>query len=85
MVDINYANLKIFARLVKCGFTTEKQITDMGIGDLTRIPKVTAAEIRGIHKLQQAIKKGEGLSFFVEDIKSQSATTEEEETENHEV
>lgn len=40
--DINCANLKIFARLVKSGFTTEKQILSMGIGELIRIPKITA-------------------------------------------
>ena len=38
--DMNCANLKIFARLVKSGFTTEKQILSMGIGELIRIPKI---------------------------------------------
>ena len=84
VADINYGNLKIFARLVKNGFDTEKQILSMGIGDLIRIPKVTAAEIRGINEFQKAIKAGNTLSFFVEEIKSHPVNVEMEANKNDE-
>lgn len=67
MAQIHGGNLKIFARLVKSGFTTQKQIQEMGIGELIRIPKITPAEIMGISQLQQAIRAGDGLSFLVDD------------------
>jgi hypothetical protein len=84
MIDINYANLKVFARLVRHGFATEKQIVSMGIGDLTRIPKISAAEIRGINDFQQAIKTGNTLSFFIEETNEQPTTVEAEGQENDE-
>ena len=37
MADLNSSNLKILSKLVQNGFTTEKQILNMGIGDLIRI------------------------------------------------
>ena len=75
--DMNCANLKIFARLVKSGFTTEKQILSMGLGELIRIPKITAAEICGINEFQKAIKAGNTLSFFIEETKTEQTDTEE--------
>jgi len=84
MTDVNYTNLKIFARLVKNGYVTEKQILGMGIGDLIRLPKITAAEIRGISAFQQAIKTGNILSFFIEETKEQPMMDEPEEAEDHE-
>ena len=76
MIDINHANLKVFARLVRHGFATEKQIVSMGIGELTRIPKISATEIRGINDFQQAIKTGNTLSFFIEETNEQPTTAE---------
>ena len=75
MEDINYSNLKIFARLVNNGFITEKQILNMGIGDLIRIPKITAAEIRGINEFKQRIYAGRPLSFLVEESSTELDTT----------
>ena len=84
MADVNYTNLKIFARLVKNGYVTEKQITSMGIADLICLPKITAAEIRGISTFQQAIKTGNILSFFIEETKEEPLMDEPEEAEDHE-
>ena len=84
MADINYANLKIFARLVKSGFVSEKQIVDMGIGELIRIPKITPSEIKGINDFQNAIKAGNVLSFLVEENKSSENLETSEETEKYE-
>ena len=80
--DMNCANLKIFTRLVKSGFTTEKQILNMGIGELIRIPKITAAEICGINEFQKAIKAGNTLSFFIEETKIEQTDTEEAKENN---
>ena len=84
MADLNSQNLKILSKLVQNGFTTEKQILNMGIGDLIRIPKISAAEIRGINEFQKAIKAGNTLSFFVEVDKSQTFTPEDSEIETNE-
>ncbi len=84
MADLNSSNLKILSKLVQNGFTTEKQILNMGIGDLIRIPKISASEIRGINEFQKAIKAGNTLSFFVEEDKSQTITPEDSEIEINE-
>lgn len=84
MADLNNSNLKILSKLVQNGFTTEKQILNMGIGDLIRIPKISASEIRGINEFQKAIKAGNTLSFFVEEDKSQTFTPEDPEIETNE-
>ena len=84
MADINYANLKIFARLVKSGFVSEKQIVDMGIGELIRIPKITPTEIKRINEFQNAIKAGNVLSFLVEENKSSENLETLEESEKYE-
>ena len=84
MADINYANLKIFARLVKSGFVSEKQIVDMGIGELIRIPKITPTEIKRINEFQNAIKAGNVLSFLVEENKSSEKLETLEESEKYE-
>ena len=84
MADLNSSNLKILSKLVQNGFTTEKQILNMGIGDLIRIPKISAAEIRGINEFQKAIKAGTTLSFFVEEDKSQTITPDAQEIEINE-
>ena len=83
MADLNSSNLKILSKLVQNGFTTEKQILNMGIGDLIRIPKISAAEIRGINEFQKAIKAGNTLSFFVED-KAQTPFPDSQEIETNE-
>jgi hypothetical protein len=84
MADLNSSNLKILSKLVQNGFTTEKQILNMGIGDLIRIPKISAAEIRGINEFQKAIKAGNTLSFFVEVDKSQTPFSDSQEIEINE-
>ena len=84
MAEINCANVKIFARLVECGFTTEKQIVGMSIGDLVRIPKIKAVEIRGINAFQKAIKAGNTLSFFVDEECAELKCEEREASENYE-
>ena len=53
----------------------------MGIGDLTRIPKISAAEIRCINDFQQAIKTGNTLSFFIEETNEQPNRAEGQEND----
>lgn len=84
MADLNSSNLKILSKLVQNGFTTEKQILNMGIGDLIRIPKISASEIRGINEFQKAIKAGNTLSFFVEEDKAQTPFPDSQEIETNE-
>lgn len=84
MADLNSSNLKILSKLVQNGFTTEKQILNMGIGDLIRIPKISASEIRCINEFQKAIKAGNTLSFFVEEDKSQTLFSDSQEIEINE-
>lgn len=84
MADLNSSNLKILSKLVQNGFTTEKQILNMGIGDLIRIPKISASEIRVINEFQKAIKAGNILSFFVEVDKSQTPFSDSQEIEINE-
>lgn len=67
MPELNQANLKVFARLIKSGFSDEQRIANMGIGDLLKIPKITPAEIQAIDQFQSAIKAGNTLSFFIEE------------------
>ena len=67
MPELNQANLKVFARLIKSGFSDEQRIANMGIGDLLKIPKITPAEIQTIDQFQSAIKAGNPLSFFIEE------------------
>ena len=67
MSELNQANLKVFARLIKSGFSDEQRIANMGIGDLLKIPKITPAEIQAIDQFQSAIKAGNTLSFFIEE------------------
>ena len=84
MADLNNSNLKILSKLIQNGFTTEKQILNMGIGDLIRIPKISASEIRGINEFQKAIKAGNTLSFFIEKDKSQTSFSDSQEIETNE-
>ena len=67
MPELNQTNLKVFARLIKSGFSDEQKIANMGIGDLLKIPKITPAEIQAIDRFQSAIKAGNTLSFFIEE------------------
>lgn len=67
MPELNQTNLKVFARLIKSGFSDEQRIANMGIGDLLKIPKITPAEIQAIDRFQSAIKAGNPLSFFIEE------------------
>ena len=67
MPELNQSNIKVFARLVKSGFTNEQQIANIGIADLLKIPKITSAEIQAINQFQNAIQTGNTLSFFVKE------------------
>ena len=67
MPELNQTTLKVFARLIKSGFSDEQRIANMGIGDLLKIPKITPAEIQAIDQFQSAIKAGNTLSFFIEE------------------
>ena len=67
MPELNQTNLKVFARLIKCGFSDEQKIANMGIADLLKIPKITPAEIQAIDQFQKAIRAGNTLSFFIEE------------------
>ena len=67
MPELNQTNLKVFARLIKSGFSDEQKIANMGIADLLNIPKITPAEIQAIDQFQTAIRAGNPLSFFIEE------------------
>lgn len=67
MPELNQTNIKVFARLIKHGFSDEAQIANMGIADLLKIPRITPTEIRAIDHFQNAIKTGRTLSFFTEE------------------
>ena len=67
MPELNQTNLKVFARLIKNGFSDEQKIANMGIADLLKIPKITPAEIQAIDQFQKAIRAGNTLSFFIEE------------------
>ena len=67
MPELNQTNLKVFARLIKNGFSDEQKIANMGIADLLKIPKITPAEIQAIDQFQTAIRAGNTLSFFIEE------------------
>ena len=67
MPELNQNNLKVFARLIKNGFSDEQKIANMGIADLLKIPKITPAEIQAIDQFQKAIRAGNTLSFFIEE------------------
>lgn len=67
MPELNQNNLKVFARLIKNGFSDEQKIANMGIADLLKIPKITPAEIQAIDQFQKAIRAGKTLSFFIEE------------------
>ena len=67
MPELNQTNLKVLARLAKCGFRDETSIANMGIADLLKIPKITPAEIQAIDQFQKAIRAGNTLSFFIEE------------------
>ncbi|MBR7098361.1 MAG: hypothetical protein IKC59_03010 [Clostridia bacterium] len=67
MPELNQTNLKVFARLIKNGFSDEQRIANMGIADLLKIPKITPAEIQAIDQFQKAIRAGNTLSFFIEE------------------
>ena len=72
MKQLNQTNLKVFARLIKSGFSDEQRIANMGIADLLRIPKITPAEIQAITQFQTAIRTGDTLSFFIEEEKHEA-------------
>lgn len=65
MSGLNQSSVKILGKLIKSGFVTEKQIVNMSIPDLLKLPKITPGEIQEISEMQRAIKAGSLLSFLV--------------------
>lgn len=66
MATVNKKNIKAVTRLIEAGYTSEKDISTVGINELLKIPGITVAEMEAIVELQKAIKAGKVIAFLCE-------------------
>ena len=85
MAEVNKVNLRLLARLIETGITSEKQVLALKLKDILSLPHISKQELSAICDLQDAIKAGGIMAFLAtpedmdgnEDDKKQEDTADE--------
>lgn len=65
MNKYNLSNIiKVLEKIFKAGFTTEKDILNIGLEDLTKLPDINSSEINILLDLKKAIKSKKLIAFL---------------------
>ena len=64
MAEVNKVNLRLLARLIETGITSEKQVLALKLKDILSRPHISKQELSAICDLQDAIKAGSIMAFL---------------------
>ena len=64
MAEVNKVNLRLLARLIETGITSEKQVLALKLKDILSLPHISKQELSAICDLQDAIKAGSIMAFL---------------------
>ena len=64
MAEVNKVNLRLLARLIETGITSEKQVLALKLKDILSFPHISKQELSAICDLQDAIKAGSIMAFL---------------------
>ena len=64
MAEVNKINLRLLARLIETGITSEKQVLALKLKDILSLPHISKQELSAICDLQDAIKAGSIMVFL---------------------
>jgi hypothetical protein len=64
MAEVNKANLRLLARLIETGITSEKQVLALKLKDILSLTHISKQELSAICDLQDAIKAGSIMAFL---------------------
>ena len=64
MAEVNKINLRLLARLIETGITSEKQVLALKLKDILSLPHISKQELSAICDLQDAIKTGSIMAFL---------------------
>ena len=64
MAEVNKVNLRLLARLIETGITSEKQVLALKLKDILSLPHISKQELSAICDLQDAIKAGSIMVFL---------------------
>lgn len=64
MAEVNKINLRLLARLIETGITSEKQVLALKLKDILSLPHISKQELSAICDLQDAIKAGSIMAFL---------------------
>ena len=64
MAEVNKVHLRLLARLIETGITSEKQVLALKLKDILSFPHISKQELSAICDLQDAIKAGSIMAFL---------------------
>ena len=64
MAEVNKVHLRLLARLIETGITSEKQVLALKLKDILSLPHISKQELSAICDLQDAIKAGSIMAFL---------------------
>ena len=64
MAEVNKVNLRLLARLIETGITSEQQVLALKLKDILSLPHISKQELSAICDLQDAIKAGSIMAFL---------------------
>ena len=82
MAEVNKINLRLLARLIETGITSEKQVLALKLKDILSLPHISKQELSAICDLQDAIKAGSIMAFLAtpEDVDENEEEASQEDT-----
>ena len=82
MAEVNKINLRLLARLIETGITSEKQVLALKLKDILSLPHISKQELSAICDLQDAIKAGSIMAFLAtpEDVAENEEEASQEDT-----
>lgn len=82
MPEVNKVNLRLLARLIETGITSEKQVLALKLKDILSLPHISKQELSAICDLQDAIKAGSIMAFLAtpEDMGENGEEASQEDT-----
>ena len=82
MAEVNKVNLRLLARLIETGITSEKQVLALKLKDILSLPHISKQELSAICDLQDAIKAGSIMAFLAtpEDVAVNEEEASQEDT-----
>ena len=64
MAEVNKVHLRLLARLIETGITSEKQVLALKLKNILSLPHISKQELSAICDLQDAIKAGSIMAFL---------------------